>query len=173
MSLIEELRAERKARLIRLGAAPHRRAVKTINKVVAEQAGLIAEIKEDSDIPNVLAAWVQRQKAITKELRSSIQENQHTRPSVATIQMVTAVYFGVDRHDMLSARRTSDIVYPRQVAYYLCKTLTLRTLPDIAGKFGGRDHTTILHGIRKIQRLILMDWEAAYDVAQIEASLQS
>lgn len=76
------------------------------------------------------------------------------RPKVEQIIRATALHFGVSRNDIISERRTASIVKPRQVAMYLCKTLTLRSLPDIGRRFGGRDHTTILHGVRKIAGMI-------------------
>jgi chromosomal replication initiator protein len=54
---------------------------------------------------------------------------------------------------MLSSRRTANVVRPRQIAMYLAKTLTLRSLPEIGRRFGGRDHTTVLHAVRKIETL--------------------
>src|SRR5262249_3928224 len=58
------------------------------------------------------------------------------------------------RADLLSSRRTANVVRPRQVAMYLAKTLTLRSLPEIGRRFGGRDHTTELHAVRKIENLV-------------------
>ena len=75
-------------------------------------------------------------------------------PSVTRIQEVVARQYGVSRFDLLSSRRTANIVRPRQVAMYLCKTLTLRSLPEIGRRFGGRDHTTVLHAVRKISWLV-------------------
>lgn len=74
-------------------------------------------------------------------------------PSILEVQKAVASRFGVKVSDLLSARRTANIVFPRQVAYYLCKTLTPFSLPQIGRRFNGRDHTTILSGIRKIDRL--------------------
>jgi hypothetical protein len=74
------------------------------------------------------------------------------KPRIAEIQVAVAEFYGVAVHDMLSARRTANVMRPRQVAYYLSKTMTLRSLPDIGRRFNGRDHTTILSGFRKIER---------------------
>lgn len=79
------------------------------------------------------------------------------RPSVALIQRVVCEYYGTALEDILSSRRTAAIVRPRQIAVYLAKTMTLRSLPDIGSRFGGRDHTTIIFSIRKIERLIAVD----------------
>jgi len=169
--VLQALHAERKARLIRLGAVPRRRLSKAVHKVVSEQAGLISELKDAAETPNVMASWVKRQKAITKELRASVQESEHSRPRVEKIQTVTANYFSLDRDELLSARRSKETVYARMIAVWLCKTLTLRSYPDIAARFGGRDHTTAIHSFQKISRLIRSDWEVAYDVAHLEALL--
>ncbi len=69
------------------------------------------------------------------------------------IQRVVAAKFNVSRLDILSARRTHNVVLPRQVAMYLARTLTTRSLPEIGRRFGGRDHSTAHHAIHKIERL--------------------
>src|SRR6266404_9894640 len=78
-------------------------------------------------------------------------------PTIAEIQIAVARYCNVTRGDILSARRQAHIVRPRQISYYLCKELTPFSLPVIARKHGGRDHTSALSGIRKIRRLLLAD----------------
>ncbi len=77
--------------------------------------------------------------------------------SVKHIQMVVAEHFRVDVRDILAHRRTSDIVLPRHVAMYLTKKLTHRSLPEIGRLFGRRDHTTVLHAIRKVEALCQVD----------------
>lgn len=77
--------------------------------------------------------------------------------NVDLIQRTVATAYGVSRHDMLSARRTANVVRPRQIAMYLAKTMTLRSLPEIGRRFGGRDHTTVLHAIRKMDALVAKD----------------
>lgn len=76
------------------------------------------------------------------------------RIKIEDIQRVTCRYYGVSRSDMLSSRRTANIVKPRQVAMYLSKTMTPRSLPEIGRRFGGRDHTTVLHAVRKFESYI-------------------
>lgn len=87
-------------------------------------------------------------------IRDLIQPNEPKRVRVEDIQRVVARHYGVSKGDILSARRTANVVRPRQVAAYLAKTLTLRSLPDIGRRMGGRDHTTILSSVRKITRLV-------------------
>jgi chromosomal replication initiation ATPase DnaA len=80
-------------------------------------------------------------------------------PSILQIQKAVCAHYGVKLADVLSSRRTASIVRPRQVAYYLCKEMTPHSLPQIGRRFGGRDHTTALSGIRKIERLRRADAE--------------
>ena len=89
-------------------------------------------------------------------------------PRVEIVLRTCAEYFGISEIEIKSERRTKKIVRPRQMAMYLAKTLTLRSLPEIGRRLGGRDHTTVLHGIRKVERLIMSDTETAFDAAHIE-----
>jgi chromosomal replication initiator protein len=82
-----------------------------------------------------------------------------------------AAHYDVEPAEILAHRRTAGVVIPRQVAMYLAKTLTGRSLPDIGRRFGGRDHTTILHGVRKIAALMQRDAALAEDVAVLTAEL--
>lgn len=93
-------------------------------------------------------------------------------PKVATIIRDTSAYFGVDVMDVLSQRRTANVMRPRQIGMYLAKTLTLRSLPEIGRRFGGRDHTTVLHAVRKIEALIEAgDAGVIADVSAIKARI--
>lgn len=75
------------------------------------------------------------------------------RLTIKRIQLTTCEYFRISIIDLLSARRTNNIVRPRMIATYLSKRLTLKSLPEIGGRFN-RDHTSSLNAIRKIERLI-------------------
>lgn len=75
------------------------------------------------------------------------------RVTIDEIQRRVAEYFNVRIGDMLSARRSRLIARPRQIAMYLSKQLTTRSLPEIGRKFGGRDHTTVIHAVKKIEQL--------------------
>lgn len=87
--------------------------------------------------------------------------------AVKYIVSVVAAFYNVSVRDILSQRRSRDVMKPRQIAMYLAKTLTIRSLPEIGRIIGGRDHTTILHGVRKITRELEKDRELARDIAQI------
>jgi hypothetical protein len=86
-------------------------------------------------------------------------------PSIAQIQVMVARHFRIARADLCSARRDKVVILPRQIAAYLCKELTPFSLPALGKHFGGRDHTTILHAVRKIANLLPRDADVAFDVA--------
>lgn len=74
--------------------------------------------------------------------------------SVSLIQRAVSAFYGISHLDIISDRKTVPLVLHRQIAMFLCRTLTLRSFADIGRRFGGRDHATILHGVRKIGQLI-------------------
>jgi chromosomal replication initiator protein len=83
-----------------------------------------------------------------------------------------ASHYGVSRADILSSRRTAVVVKPRQVAMFLAKTLTMRSLPEIGRRFGGRDHTTVLHAVRKIDALLQNDGTLRDELELLKRMLQ-
>jgi chromosomal replication initiator protein len=86
-----------------------------------------------------------------------IRSKEPKRVKIDDILRIVAKHYGVQRGDLLSSRRNQSIVRPRQIGMYLAKTLTSRSLPEIGRRFGGRDHTTVLHAIRKIEGLKQQD----------------
>lgn len=86
------------------------------------------------------------------------------RLTIAEIQTAVASHYHIPLSEMTSARRTRDVARPRQVAMFLAKSLTPRSYPAIGRMFGNRDHTTVLHAIRKIKGCIADDSEIADDV---------
>lgn len=90
-------------------------------------------------------------------IRDLIRVREPKRVKIEDIQKLVATHFNVSRADILSSRRTANVVRPRQIAMYLAKTMTLRSLPEIGRRFGGRDHTTVLHAVRKIENLVSKD----------------
>ena len=74
--------------------------------------------------------------------------------------------------DLLSSRRTANVVRPRQIAMYLAKMLTPRSLPEIGRRFGGRDHTTVLHAVRKIEALVDGDKALAEEIELLKRLIQ-
>ena len=86
-----------------------------------------------------------------------VRSKEPRRVKIDDILRVVMKHFGVNRGDLLSSRRNRSIVRPRQIGMYLAKSLTARSLPEIGRRFGGRDHTTVLHAIRKIESLLQDD----------------
>jgi hypothetical protein len=85
------------------------------------------------------------------------------RVTIEEIQKKVAEHFQVRVADMHSARRARAVTRPRQVAMYLSKQLTSRSLPEIGRKFGGRDHTTVMHAVKKVEELVAGDAAFAED----------
>lgn len=83
-------------------------------------------------------------------IRDLVRTREPRRVKIEDIQKLVATRYNVSRADILSERRTAAVVKPRQIAMYLSKALTPRSLPEIGRRFGGRDHTTVLHAVRKI-----------------------
>ena len=86
-------------------------------------------------------------------VRDLVRNREPKRVKIEDIQKRVATHYNVSRADLLSSRRTAAVVMPRQIAMFLSKSLTLRSLPEIGRRFGGRDHTTVLHAVRKIDKL--------------------
>jgi chromosomal replication initiator protein len=107
-----------------------------------------------------------------REVRDLIRPQEPKRVKIEDIQRVVAKQYNVSRADLLSSRRTANVVRPRQVAMYLAKTLTLRSLPEIGRRFGGRDHTTVLHAVRKIENLVNTDSALAEEIELLKRQLQ-
>jgi chromosomal replication initiator protein len=107
-----------------------------------------------------------------REVRDLIRPQEPKRVKIEDIQRIVARQYNVSRSDLLSSRRTANVVRPRQVAMYLAKTLTLRSLPEIGRRFGGRDHTTVLHAVRKIENLVGNDMALAEEIEILKRQLQ-
>jgi len=86
------------------------------------------------------------------------------RVRIEDIQRIVARHYNVSKTELLSNRRTRTIVKPRQVAMFLSKSMTPRSLPEIGRRFGGRDHTTVLHAVRKIEDLSTTDQTLAQEL---------
>lgn len=105
-------------------------------------------------------------------LGTALRGGPERRITVDEIQRTVADHFNLKQADLLSERRTRSVARPRQIAMYLCKQHTTRSYPDIGRRFGGRDHTTVLHGVRKIEALIATDEQIARDVEALTRRLR-
>jgi chromosomal replication initiator protein len=105
-------------------------------------------------------------------IRDLIRAHEPKRVKIEDIQKLVANHYSVSRADILSSRRTAVVVKPRQVAMFLAKTLTMRSLPEIGRRFGGRDHTTVLHAVRKIEALAQTDVGLRDEIDLLKRMLQ-
>lgn len=96
----------------------------------------------------------------------------HTRISIDDIQRAVCAHYKLDRMEMASKRRAREVARPRQIAMYLAKTLTPRSYPEIGRKFGGRDHSTVIHAIKTIESLRVADPAIDSDIARIRRALE-
>ena len=103
-------------------------------------------------------------------LRDFINENNKSI-SVESIQNIVAVYFNLNIQEMLSPRRVRSLARPRQIAMYLAKQYTTNSLPDIGRKFSNRDHTTVIHAVKKIEGLVVNDNEIKNSITEIKKKL--
>ena len=109
----------------------------------------------------------------TQEVLHDLLRANDRRVTIEEIQKRVAEHFNIRVSDMHSARRARSVARPRQVAMYLAKQLTSRSLPEIGRKFGGRDHTTVMHAVRKVDELRERDASFAEDVELLRRMLES
>lgn len=98
---------------------------------------------------------------------ASAQGGDQGRIKIDDILKVVGRHYNVSKTDLLSPRRARSVVVPRQIGMYLAKKLTARSLPEIGRRFGGRDHSTVLHAVRKIDEVMRGDEKMAKDLAQL------
>jgi len=109
----------------------------------------------------------------TQEVLHDILKSHERRVTIEEIQRKVAEHYAIRLTDMSSARRSRAIARPRQVAMYLAKQLTSRSLPEIGRKFGNRDHTTVLHAVSRIGELMERDGAFAEDVELLRRLLET
>lgn len=108
----------------------------------------------------------------TQEVLHDLLRANDRRVTIEEIQKRVAEHFNIRISDMHSARRARSVARPRQIAMYLAKQLTSRSLPEIGRKFGGRDHTTVMHAVRKVDELRDHDNSFAEDVELLRRMLE-
>ena len=129
---------------------------------IRDMLGVLNRIIASSRIQNKIPT-LQDAKLILKDLLS----NMKAVISIEDIQKLVVNYYNISMSDFLSSRRSRHIARPRQVAMYLAKKLTTKSLPEIGRKFTGRDHTTVIHAIKKIEELMNADKKFEYEVQDI------
>jgi chromosomal replication initiator protein len=107
----------------------------------------------------------------TQEVLQDLLRAHDRRITIDEIQRKVAEHYNLKITDMHSSRRARNVARPRQIAMYLAKQLTARSLPEIGRKFGGRDHTTVMHAVKKVEELIEADTQIAQDTDIIRRAL--
>ncbi len=110
---------------------------------------------------------------MTQECLADILRSSDRKISIEEIQRKVAEHYNIRLSDMIGPKRVRTVARPRQVAMYLAKQMTSRSLPEIGRRFGGRDHTTIMHGVRKIEELRGQDQSIAEDLDLLRRLLES
>lgn len=108
------------------------------------------------------------QECLTDTLRESDR-----KVSIEEIQRVVCDHYNLRQSDLVGPKRLRAFARPRQVAMFLAKTMTQRSLPEIGRKFGGRDHTTVMHGVKKITELCQIDSDIADDLEMLRRTLEA
>tara|TARA_B100000029_G_scaffold81604_1_gene72546 strand:+ start:8159 stop:9547 length:1389 start_codon:yes stop_codon:yes gene_type:complete len=137
-----------------------------ITSSIREMVGALNRILAFSKI-NVKSPNIYECKRILKDFINSNNKS----INVETIQNLVAAYFNLNIQEMLSPRRSRSLARPRQIAMYLAKQHTTNSLPDIGRKFSNRDHTTVIHAVKKIEELIKNDNEIRQSVLEIKKKI--
>ena len=110
---------------------------------------------------------------LTQECLTDILRVSERKVSIEEIQRKVADHYLIRHTDLVGPKRVRTFARPRQIAMYLCKQLTTRSLPEIGRHFGGRDHTTVMHGVRRIEELKKQDAQIAEDVDLLRRALEA
>ena len=109
----------------------------------------------------------------SKELLSDFLSTQEKTISIEDIQKKVSSYFNLELSEMHSSRRSINIARPRQLAMFLCKSLTSCSYPEIGKAFGGKDHTTVMHAVKKIEKLVSDDQRLKKQISDLKESIFS
>ncbi|CUH79753.1 chromosomal replication initiator protein DnaA [Tropicibacter naphthalenivorans] len=110
---------------------------------------------------------------LVQDSLSDVLRASERKISIDEIQRRVAEHYNIRLSDMIGPKRVRTFARPRQVAMYLCKQLTSRSLPEIGRRFGGRDHTTVMHGVRRIEELRVADGQIEEDVEMLRRALEA
>ncbi|WP_335948023.1 chromosomal replication initiator protein DnaA [Salipiger bermudensis] len=110
---------------------------------------------------------------LTQDCLADVLRASDRKISIEEIQRKVAEHYHIRLSDLIGPKRVRNFARPRQVAMYLCKQLTARSLPEIGRRFGGRDHTTVMHGVKRIEELRTQDSQIADDVELLRRALEA
>ncbi len=138
---------------------------------------ITSNIRELEGAVNRVAAYAMLQSReidleFAQETLADVLRANQRRISIDEIQRRVSEHFRIRQAEMTSARRSRDVARPRQIAMYLAKQLTPRSLPEIGRRFGGRDHTTVIHAVRQIEKLRAADADIDQEVRLLIRQLE-
>lgn len=110
---------------------------------------------------------------LTQDCLADVLRASERKITVEEIQRKVSDHYNIRLSDMIGPKRLRSYARPRQVAMYLCKHMTSRSLPEIGRRFGGRDHTTVMHGVKRIEELKVSDGQIAEDLELLRRSLEA
>ena len=105
--------------------------------------------------------------ALKDEINKGIVE----KDDVHRIQKIVSEYFQISVEDIRSKKRSSNISFPRQIAMYLCRTMTTESFPKIGTEFGGKDHSTVMHSVEKIENEIKVNKDLANIIDKLKKDI--
>lgn len=125
---------------------------------------------------NRIAAYlnINNRKISVAEAKSILRDSLNkieTNITIEDIQKTVVSYYNISMHDFMSSRRSRSVARPRQIAMYLSKKMTTKSLPDIGRRFSGRDHTTVIHAIKKVEMLMIQDKNFENEVKDLNQKL--
>ena len=125
---------------------------------------------------NRIAAYlnINNRKISVAEAKSILRDSLNkieTNITIEDIQKTVVSYYNISMHDFMSSRRSRSVARPRQIAMYLSKKMTTKSLPDIGRRFSGRDHTTVIHAIKKVEELMIQDKNFENEVKDLNQKL--
>ncbi len=160
--------------MAKLSAMPHVDVPQPVIEFLARK--IVANVRELEGALNRVIAYgnlVARPIDLdfTREVLADVLRAHSRKLTIDEIQRRVADHYALKLNDMISPRRAREVARPRQVAMYLAKMLTPRSLPEIGRRFGGRDHTTVMHAVKRIEELRASDHELDRDIAHLRRAL--
>lgn len=175
MSMLTDSHLQHRQRIARINAKAVRdegidlKRVKVVPELPAAPVTSTIEIGETPE-PFDQAALDRQLQLVSDWLRLA---NENHGLSIVAIQIVVARYFGLSRRELISSCRDAKLVLARHLAMYFCRTLTGSSLPQIGRRFGGRDHTTVLNGVRRMTDLMSIDAAVAAHAGVLRPELEA
>ena len=167
---------------LRLGilqAKAEQKSIKLKQEVIEFLANKITNnVREMEGALNRLAVHASIQESeisvdLVKDVLKDLLRTNSRKITIDEIQKKVVEHYNIKLSDMHSPRRSRSVARPRQVAMYLAKSITTRSLPEIGRKFGGRDHTTVIHAIKTIEEIMVNDPNLAEDIELLTRILQT